>query len=96
MGKQKKITVGVLVSGIMDDFTKTICKGVIKAARKRGVNLVIFRRNMWIGMYRITEIFDMNTSMEQFCPMHGRRIWMPSWRQRAVLGVLALQSACWS
>lgn len=40
--KQKKITVGVLVSGIMDDFTKLICKGVMKAAKRRNVNLVIF------------------------------------------------------
>lgn len=39
---QKKITVGVLVSGIMDDFTRIICKGVIKAAKRRNVNLVIF------------------------------------------------------
>lgn len=42
MKRQKKITVGLLVSGIMDDFTKIICKGVIKAARRKGVNLVIF------------------------------------------------------
>lgn len=42
MKKQKKITVGVLVSGIMDDFTRIMCKGVMKAARRRGVNLVIF------------------------------------------------------
>ncbi len=40
--KQKKVTVGVLVSGIMDDFTRIICKGVMKAAKKRNVNLVIF------------------------------------------------------
>lgn len=42
MKKQKKITVGVLVSGIMDDFTRIICKGVMKAAKRRGVDLVIF------------------------------------------------------
>lgn len=40
--KRKKITVGVLVSGIMDDFTKVICKGVMKAAKRKNVNLVIF------------------------------------------------------
>lgn len=40
--KQKKVTVGILVSGIMDDFTRVICKGVMKAAKKRNVNLVIF------------------------------------------------------
>lgn len=42
MNRQKKVTVGVLVSGIMDDFTEIICKGVIKAAKRRDVNLVIF------------------------------------------------------
>lgn len=40
--KQRKITIGVLVSGIMDDFTKMICKGVMKAAKRKNVNLVIF------------------------------------------------------
>lgn len=40
--KQKRITVGVLVSGIMDDFTKMICKGVMRAAKRRDVDLVIF------------------------------------------------------
>lgn len=40
--RQKKVTVGVLVSGIMDDFTRIICKGVMKAAKRRNVNLVIF------------------------------------------------------
>lgn len=40
--KQKRITVGVLVSGIMDDFTRMICKGVMRAAKRRDVDLVIF------------------------------------------------------
>ncbi len=42
MDRQKKITVGVLVSGIMDDFTRIICKGAVRAAKRRGVNLVVF------------------------------------------------------
>lgn len=42
MKKQKRVTVGILVSGIMDDFTKIICKGVMKAAKRKKVNLVIF------------------------------------------------------
>lgn len=42
MDKEKKFTVGLLVSGIMDDFSTSVCRGVIKAARKAGIKLVIF------------------------------------------------------
>lgn len=42
MTKDKKITVGLLVSGIMDDFSTSVCQGVTKAAQEAGVNLVIF------------------------------------------------------
>lgn len=40
--KQKRATVGILVGGIMDDFTRIICKGVMKAAKRKNVNLVFF------------------------------------------------------
>lgn len=42
MEKKKRITIGLLVSGIMDDFTVVVCQGAIKAARKAGIELVIF------------------------------------------------------
>lgn len=43
MGKERKrITVGVLVSGILDEFTEYICKGVLRAAKMQDVNVVIF------------------------------------------------------
>lgn len=38
---RKRITIGVLVSGIMDDFTESICKGVMNRAIKADVNLVV-------------------------------------------------------
>lgn len=38
----KRITIGLLVSGIMDKFTESVCKGVMNAARKANVNLVVF------------------------------------------------------
>lgn len=38
---KKRITVGVLVSGILDEFTKYVCKGVMEAARALDVNVVI-------------------------------------------------------
>lgn len=42
MGKGKKFTIGLLVSGIMDTFTVSVCQGVMKAARDAGMRLIIF------------------------------------------------------
>lgn len=39
---RKRITVGLLVSGIMDNFTEAICRGVMNEAKKRDVNIVVF------------------------------------------------------
>lgn len=39
--KHKKPIIGVLVSGIMDDFTKLICQGAVQAARTLDVNIVV-------------------------------------------------------
>jgi len=36
----KRLTIGVLVSGIMDDFTVSICRGVMQSARAADVNVV--------------------------------------------------------
>ncbi len=38
---EKRLTVGVLVSGIMDDFTVSICRGVMQAAKASDVNVVV-------------------------------------------------------
>lgn len=38
---KKRVTIGLLVSGIMDEFTESICKGVMYAAEKADVNLVV-------------------------------------------------------
>lgn len=38
----KKITVGLLVSGIMDDFTVSVCQGAMKTAKDKGIELIIF------------------------------------------------------
>lgn len=37
----KRLTIGLLVSGITDDFTESICKGVIQRAAEMDVNLVV-------------------------------------------------------
>ena len=39
--RNKRVTIGVLVSGILDEFTKYVCKGVLEAARAADVNVVI-------------------------------------------------------
>lgn len=41
MGTKRK-TIGILVSGIMDKFTESVCKGVFYAALKADVDLVVF------------------------------------------------------
>ena len=39
--RRKRVTIGVLVSGILDEFTKYVCKGALEAAREADVNVVI-------------------------------------------------------
>lgn len=41
MGRKRK-TIGILVSGIMDKFTESVCKGVFYTASKADVDLVVF------------------------------------------------------
>ena len=40
--KNRALTIGILVGGIIDDFTKTVCDGACSEAADRGVNVVIF------------------------------------------------------
>lgn len=44
---KKRFTIGVLVSGIMDDITRYVCRGVLQAARVADVNVVIFPGKYW-------------------------------------------------
>lgn len=37
----KRLTIGLLVSGIMDSFTESICRGVMQVAKMSDVNLVV-------------------------------------------------------
>ncbi|MCD7955405.1 MAG: GGDEF domain-containing protein [Lachnospiraceae bacterium] len=41
-GKKENLTIGILVSGILDDFTIHICNGIMAEARVQGVNTLIF------------------------------------------------------
>ena len=41
-GNGRRYTIGVLVSGILDEFTKYVCKGVLQEAKACDVNVVIF------------------------------------------------------
>ncbi|MCD8012920.1 MAG: GGDEF domain-containing protein [Lachnospiraceae bacterium] len=40
--ESKKLTIGVLVSGILDDFTRHICNGIMAEASEQNVNVLIF------------------------------------------------------
>lgn len=40
--KAKKMTIGLLVSGIMDDYTEYICKGVRRAAKEEHADVIVF------------------------------------------------------
>ena len=39
--EKRRLTIGVLVSGIMDDFTKLVCRGVMQMAKQLDVNVVV-------------------------------------------------------
>ena len=39
---KRAVTVGLLASGIADNFSIMVCRGAMKAAREMGVKLVIF------------------------------------------------------
>lgn len=38
---KKRMTIGVLVSGITDDFSKLICSGILQTAKQMDVNIVV-------------------------------------------------------
>lgn len=40
--KTKRVTIGLLVSGIMDDYTEYICKGVRRAAIEEKADVIVF------------------------------------------------------
>ena len=40
--KDGKYTIGVLVSGIMDEFSRYVCNGVLRVAKNMDVNVVVF------------------------------------------------------
>ncbi len=41
MGKKTKAVIGLLVSGITDSFTVSVCRGAMKEAEDAGITLVI-------------------------------------------------------
>lgn|GEM_PF-5473106 len=41
MQGRKRSTIGMMVSGIMDDFTRPACKRAMKIARELDVNLIV-------------------------------------------------------
>lgn len=47
MKEEKRLTIGILVSGIMDDVTIAMCQGVKQAAQGRNVDLVVLPGKYW-------------------------------------------------
>ena len=41
MGEKERYTVGVLASGIMDDVTRCVCKGIFQEAKQYDINVVV-------------------------------------------------------
>ena len=44
---KKRFTVGVMVSGIMDEFTQYICKGALREAKAADVDVIVFPGKYW-------------------------------------------------
>ncbi|MBQ8640504.1 MAG: GGDEF domain-containing protein [Lachnospiraceae bacterium] len=42
LSSNKRLTIGVLVSGILDEFTSHICNGIMLEARKQNADVIIF------------------------------------------------------
>ena len=47
MKRDKKLTIGILVSGIMDDVTRSICQGVKQAAAAIDVDVIVLPGKYW-------------------------------------------------
>lgn len=71
--EQKRITIGVLTGGILDDFTKVVSRGVLRAAKRLGVNVVVIP-----GKYLNRDLSDnrnfvMNISTTPYFPMRRKK-----------------------
>ena len=77
----KRKTIGVLVGGITDDFTRLLCHGVIERAKTLDVNIVV-----------IPGIYIMNISIRHCFPMLQRRILTALLLHRVVLAALQPRS----
>ena len=54
--KNKTLTIAILVGGIIDDFTKTVCDGACSEAAARGVNVVIFPGKYLKNLKKLLEV----------------------------------------
>ena len=70
---QKRITIGVLAGGILDDFTKVVSRGVLSAAKRLGVNVVVLPGKYLTGICRTTGNFVMNISTIPYFPMRRKK-----------------------
>lgn len=89
----KRKTIGVLVGGITDDFTRLLCHGVIERAKTLDVNIVVIPGKFLDREYPETsDIYIMNISTRHCFPMLQRRIWTALLLHRVVLAALQPRS----
>ena len=63
----KRKVIGILVGGIADDFTVQTCRGAMRAAREKNVD--VFRENILREICGRARISCMSISIIQFFPM---------------------------
>ncbi len=88
----KRKTIGVLVGGITDDFTRLLCHGVIERAKTLDVNIVVIPGKFLDRDAQKRQIYIMNISTRHCSPMLQRRIWTALLLHRVVLVALQPRS----
>lgn len=70
---QKRITIGVLAGGILDDFTKVVSRGVLRAAKRLGVNVVVLPGKYLDAEERRKTFFEVLRLEKKHFTWHSRR-----------------------
>lgn len=88
----KRKTIGVLVGGITDDFTRLLCHGVIERAKTLDVNIVVIPGKFLDREYPETSDIYYEYQYQTLFPMLQMRIWTALLLHRVVLAALQPRS----
>lgn len=88
----KRKTIGVLVGGITDDFTRLLCHGVIERAKTLDVNIVVIPGKFLDREYPETSDIYYEYQYRHCFPMLQMRIWTALLLHRVVLAALQPRS----